>query len=174
MPSKDFYLKWQEKQKLSKGISLILKVLGIYIAILYIVVVFGLLKTGNGIRLFALAMTALFFYRAIVSESIHFLFPRPRPYQKYLFHPINSAFFTKEHTRLDSFPSDHTGSLIAISVVLWTWNPLVGFVGILFAIATGLSRVLLGYHHFVDILGGAIIGTVSSLIVLYLARYLGY
>ncbi|MCQ2413281.1 MAG: phosphatase PAP2 family protein [Clostridia bacterium] len=63
-----------------------------------------------------------------------------------------------------SFPSRHTFSAFAVGTLVLFYLPGFGL-GILAAgIALAVCRVLLGYHFPRDVVAGALIGTVSSLI----------
>lgn len=80
-----------------------------------------------------------------------------------------------------SFPSDHTAISFAIATVLMSvaltlWRRAVAdglaffcaFMALLAAIAIGFARVYAGVHYPGDILGGALCGIISGLVVLAL------
>jgi undecaprenyl-diphosphatase len=66
-----------------------------------------------------------------------------------------------------SFPSSHTAVTLAVAITLLPFlaRPLAA-AGIGFAILTGWSRVYLGVHYPLDILGGAGIGMAAGGVVL--------
>ena len=83
----------------------------------------------------------------------------PRPYEIYDFYPT-----PPKNKKGLSFPSRHAFSAFAIGVALCFASPLMG--GILLATSAMMcvARVLLGIHFIRDVLCGALIGTVATLI----------
>ena len=83
----------------------------------------------------------------------------PRPYEIYDFYPT-----PPKNKKGLSFPSRHAFSAFAIGTYLAFVSPLLG--GILLATSTLMcvARVLLGIHFIRDVLCGALIGTVATLI----------
>ena len=67
-----------------------------------------------------------------------------------------------------SFPSGHTSGAFAMTVLLVTVSPVLFWVLMPWAVAVGISRVLLGVHFPTDILAGAILGVGSAFLVLNL------
>ena len=63
-----------------------------------------------------------------------------------------------------SFPSEHMAVFTAIAVCMFFINKKAGYIFSFIAILVGLSRVIIGVHYPVDILGGAIVGLIMSLI----------
>jgi len=62
-----------------------------------------------------------------------------------------------------SFPSGHTATAFALAVTIWKHDKKVGVFYLLAALAVGVARVLANVHYPVDILGGAVLGILSSL-----------
>ena len=83
----------------------------------------------------------------------------PRPYEIYDFYPT-----PPKNKKGLSFPSRHAFSAFAIGTYLAFASPLMG--GILLAASALMcvARVLLGIHFIRDVLCGALIGTVATLI----------
>jgi undecaprenyl-diphosphatase len=63
-----------------------------------------------------------------------------------------------------SFPSEHMAIFTAIAISMFLIDKRAGYIFSLIAILIGLSRIVIGVHYPVDILGGAIVGIVISLI----------
>ena len=63
-----------------------------------------------------------------------------------------------------SFPSEHSAVFMAIAVSMFLINKKAGFVFLLIAILIGLSRIVIGVHYPIDILGGFAVGFIISLI----------
>jgi undecaprenyl-diphosphatase len=72
-----------------------------------------------------------------------------------------------EHAPDSSFPSDHTTFIFSISVML-LFNKSTRFIGIVLcflSFISGLSRVFVGVHFPLDILGAILVATFSSMVV---------
>ena len=81
---------------------------------------------------------------------------RPRPYEV-----VAGAVLRQQPALGTSFPSSHTAVTVAVVIALVPFLPraLAG-VAIAYAVLVGWSRVYLGVHYPLDILGGAGIGIV--------------
>lgn len=84
-----------------------------------------------------------------------------------------------EHAHYGSLPSGHTATAFALAVVLCAWagamapgwrRTLGRVLPFVSAALTGLARVYAGQHFPLDVLAGALLGSVASLIVLGLTR----
>jgi len=85
--------------------------------------------------------------------------PRPRPY---LAHSVNQLIASSVDT---SFPSDHATLGFAVAVMIWHYNRKVGAGLLILALLLAFSRVFVGAHYPSDVLGGAVLGTVTSLVI---------
>ncbi len=91
----------------------------------------------------------------ILVQTVSFLFPVPRPYQKYKFIPVaGEGLFSDIEKRRDSFPSGHITSLAIISMLLFAYLPAAGVISFIILILASASRVALGYHYVADMIGG--------------------
>ena len=83
----------------------------------------------------------------------------PRPYEIYDFFECRPKDSEK-----NSFPSRHAFSIFAIGVATWFAYPVFGSVLLTLGLLMCVIRVALGYHFPRDVITGALIGVVSSII----------
>ena len=92
------------------------------------------------------------------------LFDRTRPYYvldyEPLIPPVGDA----------SFPSGHTAVSFAAATAIYAINKKWGIAAYAFAVLMGFSRLYLGVHFPLDVLGGALVGTVAAKIVIGLMK----
>lgn len=69
-----------------------------------------------------------------------------------------------------SFPSKHTLLVFAISTSIFLYDRLLGSIMWGLSFLTGLSRIWVGHHYPSDIMGSAILGSLTSVIVHYFSR----
>lgn len=99
-----------------------------------------------------------------IAQSIAFLDPRPRPYLTHVAHLLI------ERSNDPSFPSDHATFSFAIATMIWLYNRKAGVILIGLAGLVGFSRVYVGTHYPMDVIGGAALGIVVSLITVHLSK----
>jgi undecaprenyl-diphosphatase len=90
---------------------------------------------------------------------------RPRPWRHYPEpHPLG-------HIPKDpSFPSGHTAIAFAAATVLSYYRPKWAPAFFLLAVAIGFSRIYVGVHYPLDVLGGAVLGALLGGLVIVLLR----
>ena len=69
-----------------------------------------------------------------------------------------------------SFPSGHTAVSFAAATAIYAINKKWGIAAYAFAVLMGFSRLYLGVHFPLDVLGGAVVGTVAAKIVIGLMK----
>jgi undecaprenyl-diphosphatase len=69
-----------------------------------------------------------------------------------------------------SFPSAHTANAFAAAFVLWRAAPAGRLLWWLLAAAIAFSRVYLGVHYPLDVIGGGVIGVACAMLVLTVTR----
>jgi membrane-associated phospholipid phosphatase len=94
---------------------------------------------------------------------------RPRPYQV-----MADAVLRQQPAHGTSFPSSHTAVTLAVAIALVPFlGQRLAAAGIGYAVLVGWSRIYLGVHYPLDVLGGAGIGmTVGGVILLALGTLL--
>jgi undecaprenyl-diphosphatase len=96
----------------------------------------------------------------VVALIIKNIFPTLRPFMQnggdtnVLFVPIDSAF-----------PSAHTAMAYGLAVTIFMHDKKVGWLYLSGAALIGITRVLANVHYPLDIVGGALIGTLVAVIV---------
>lgn len=105
---------------------------------------------------FSLVFLSTFFswFMAIILKDI-FRIDRP-------FTTLNIVPFFRETGF--SFPSEHAAIFMALTISLFFINKKIGFLFLFFTILIGLSRVIIGFHYFIDILAGFLLGLGISFI----------
>lgn len=97
------------------------------------------------------------------------LIARPRPYE--IFREVDLLVM---RARDSSFPSGHTGSAFAISLVFYLLLPEkfkgYGWLAILLSVLMGYSRLYVGIHYPTDVLGGALLGCLTSIFAVRLLK----
>jgi len=94
-----------------------------------------------------------------LGQVVGYALPRPRPY---LAHPVHLLINRSVDT---SFPSDHATLGFAVAVMVWQCNRKVGVWLLVLALVLAFSRVFVGAHYPSDVLGGAVLGSVTSLAI---------
>ena len=88
------------------------------------------------------------------------LFARIRPYEM-----IDGLILLVGKAPDYSFPSGHTGSAFALAVVIFmVMDRKYGIIALILASLMGFSRLYVGIHYPSDVLGGVILGVVTSVI----------
>jgi membrane-associated phospholipid phosphatase len=121
------------------------------------------LKAPRRIVHAALLLFASVALSGIAANIFKFLIGRPRPR---LLLQGQEAFspFTMDWL-YHSWPSGHTTTAAAIAVVIALWWRPLGILGAALILAVGSSRVVLGAHYPGDVLAGAWLGVVVSLLL---------
>ena len=102
-----------------------------------------------------------------ITEGLKFTVQRPRPYNAYpdRLHPVRTTLGY-------SFPSGHTSLCFATAVSLSLCYPewYVVVPSLLWATGVGFSRIYLGVNYPSDVIAGAVVGTLTALLVHSLCR----
>ncbi|MHB0980046.1 MAG: phosphatase PAP2 family protein [Thermoleophilia bacterium] len=92
-----------------------------------------------------------------VNQVASRLWPRPRPFLDH------AAVLLLPPSRDPSFPSDHAAFAFAAAVVLFLTSRRAGGAALTFAALAALSRVFVGEHYPLDVVSGALVGSIVAL-----------
>lgn len=135
------------------------------------IAIFLILLLADKIPL-ALQVITGYLFSGIVSQIIKHLVHAPRPHA--IISNTEYPYFIEGVTLsgMNSFPSGHTTSVFALAVLLAlnTTDKRISLIYLITAIITGYSRIYLGQHFLADVTTGALIGTLSALVVYWYLR----
>ena len=149
----------------SKRITLSLSIIS-YVSVALAVISYALIIWKHFSKSTETAMLLLVFSAVpflLVSAWRRFL-NAPRPYEMYNFYDV-----LPKNKKGRSFPSRHVFSIFLIATFAVTISPYLFAALIILGVALAVSRVLLGVHFIRDVVAGAIIGSASALIGIFLA-----
>jgi undecaprenyl-diphosphatase len=75
-----------------------------------------------------------------------------------------------KHAPDNGFPSDHMLLVASIAMIITFYNKKIGALLWFLAILVGASRVMVGVHHWADILGSTLIAITSSTAIYWLLK----
>jgi undecaprenyl-diphosphatase len=105
------------------------------------------------VTIFAIIITV------IVVQAMKAAFHRPRPMLNYVFMPpIDMLVY--------SFPSGHAALSFVIMTLFAHYSPKHRYWAVAVAILAAFSRIYLGAHYLSDVIAGASLGTIISLIII--------
>jgi len=136
-----------------------------YLILLTFLIIFILIFKGTTAEKKAFLLTILAIPIAIIIiKIIHLFYFEPRPFVTYQLIPL----FTYDPDA--SFPSRHASimAVVALSYIYFKskWSVLF----LILLIWLGVSRVYVGVHYPIDILGGVIVGIISLIIAKIIIR----
>ena len=106
------------------------------------------------------ALAASLISRFVFTEIIRYFYNRPRPFEI-----LSNIYQLLEHSPGGSFPSGHAAFFFALATSVFFYRKIWGIIFFLAALSIGLARVSAGIHWPSDILAGAVIGILTSIIV---------
>lgn len=96
-----------------------------------------------------------------VTAIIKIFFPTLRPFR------VDSLLLPLTFTIPNdaSFPSGHSAEAFAVAITVWLHDKKIGWIFLVTALVIGMSRVWANVHYPIDIVGGALIGTLVAVII---------
>jgi undecaprenyl-diphosphatase len=104
----------------------------------------------------------------IINFLIKLFYFKPRPFMK---RRVGILIPSKSDS---SFPSKHTLLVFAISSSVFFYQRILGSIMWGLSLLTGLSRIWVGHHYPSDIIGSAVLGTVTSMFTHKLLSFHNY
>ncbi|MBK5505574.1 undecaprenyl-diphosphatase [Bacillus mycoides] len=138
-----------------------------YVAILFMLILwFNNGKKENAIRKqYTVLYTTLSVSIALlVNVLIHAVYYHPRPF---ITHHVNQLV---PHAADSSFVSDHSVLVFSIAFVFILRGEKLKYIALIWAILVGISRMYVGVHYPLDILGAAFLTFITSGLVMQSAR----
>ena len=109
---------------------------------------------------FALTVLSVILSRGLIAELIRHFYFRARPFVVLQFTPLINVSATEP-----AFPSGHAAAYFALAVAAFYFGKKTGFWFLTITILMAFARIYVGVHWPLDILGGALIGIISALII---------
>lgn len=104
----------------------------------------------------------------LLIKVIHIFINEPRPFVNYHLSPLTDS------TANASFPSRHATIMAVIAFAYTYFKSKWSYLFLSLMIFVGISRIYVGVHFPVDILGGFVVGIISLAIAIYVKRLLNF
>ncbi|MES5938865.1 MULTISPECIES: phosphatase PAP2 family protein [unclassified Bacillus cereus group] len=139
----------------------------VYVAILFMFILwFNNGKKVNAIKkqYTVLYTTLSVIIALLVNVVIHAVYYHPRPFVSHNVHQL------VPHAADSSFVSDHSVLVFSIAFVFLLRGEKLKYVALIWAVLVGVSRMYVGVHYPLDILGAAFLTFITSGLVVQSAR----
>ncbi|WHY88654.1 undecaprenyl-diphosphatase [Neobacillus novalis] len=103
----------------------------------------------------------------LLCTMIKLLFYKPRPFLKHSVHLLPPVPSKKD----SSFPSKHSALAFTLAASVMVYHRIAGWSLWLLSILVGISRIWMGQHYPSDIIGSAILGNGTALVVKLTEQY---
>lgn len=137
------------------------------LALIGVAIVYGLWRGGErGRRAVLMLILTIVISDQVSSRLIKPMVDRPRPCQE-----LAEVRMLVDCGPGKSFPSSHAVNSIAGAVVLGFFFPRTLWYLLAYAFAVGYSRIYVGAHYPLDVVGGAALGALFALAVLWIVAW---
>ncbi|MFJ7752480.1 undecaprenyl-diphosphatase [Peribacillus muralis] len=99
----------------------------------------------------------------LIISKIYF---EPRPFVTHL---VDVLIY---HTADASFPSDHTTGAFSLAFAVLFRHRKIGLGMLLLAVLTGISRIYVGHHYPIDVMGSIVVGMLVSVFIYKTSSFL--
>ena len=124
---------------------------------------YGLLEFSYYKKMLMVSLSSAIIARFVFVEIIRLFYYNPRP-----FLVLSGVAQLVNHETTSSFPSGHATFYFALAMGVFLYNKKIGHVYIALAGLISFARIFVGVHWPLDILAGAGLGSVIS-VIMYLA-----
>lgn len=128
----------------------------IFMAVIAIIFILGVIKKDEEYRKVSVntfAMTAINLILSFIIGSIYYV---DRPFVH------NKVNLLVPHVKDASFPSDHATGTMSIALGLGKYNSILGVIMTILSIIVGFSRVYVGNHYPLDVIGAYIMVFITN------------
>ncbi|MBP9717958.1 phosphatase PAP2 family protein [Candidatus Gracilibacteria bacterium] len=112
-------------------------------------------------------MVAILISRGVLVTIVRIILVRARPFMA-----ASVTQLLSQSPLEQSFPSAHASMMFALAGSMYCADKRWGVVYLVLATVSGLARIIVGIHFPLDILGGAVLGILSVVLVETVDRYL--
>lgn len=150
-------------------IDKIMILLSKYIPAVFIIVlasfyIYGICKKAEKVRYDSVNTFVLTVINLFLSYIVGFVYFEPRPFVS---NRVNLLFY---HTADASFPSDHAIGTMSIALGINNNSKIIGRVLTCLSILVGISRIYVGHHYPLDVIGSYIIVIITNYLYNHLLK----
>jgi undecaprenyl-diphosphatase len=149
--------KWQWLDSIGRFIG------GDYFLFLFSLVIVVLVFDKEMRKRVFLLFGSVFLSRIVITDSLKRYYNQPRPYEVLDVHRLST-----EQEIGNSFPSGHATIYFSMAFIFWGTKYFWPFLAL--AILGSIGRIFIGMHYPLDVLVGALVGTMTSLVLLLLFK----
>ena len=128
----------------------------IFMAVIVLIFILGIINNKKENRKIAVNTVVITAINLIINLMIRIIFHINRPFVD---HNVNLLV---SHDTASSFPSNHATGTMSIAVALNKYNKVLGLIMTILSIIVGFSRVFVGDHYPIDIIGSYIIVFITN------------
>ena len=136
-----------------------------YLLILFVFILFW--KRSYSKKAIFISLGSAVVARFIFVGIFRYFLYSPRPFL--ILDKVNQLM---NHEFESSFPSGHASFYFALAMGVYLYNKKAGLVCLILAGLMGFARIFVSVHWPLDILGGAVLGIATAMLVSYLFNYL--